>query len=918
MSVHGPSLALGLPVAPERFALICDRLALEGPQRPVIAEIGRQLGLERLELRSAPVGQEPPLSSIATSTGAWTFPVRSDAETTTWLEGNGTRDEAALGLIAPLLAWSLVQEASRTRLEHRMAAVERSAAHARDLAHLVTQLLGAGDIDTIAHLGTASVVMMLGVDAGGLISTDPSGRWILRVPERGLAVEIPPSEHLELTRRGPVELELDLAPGPDSLDQALWGWGYRHSFSVPLDYGNQQRGVLLALSTSKRTLSPDAHVAATQLSFMIGAAIDRQGDQRRLARSEEQLRQAGGLARVGGWDYDPLTGRVEWSEGVRRIFEVDADFVPTSASTRGFYSAQALARLEEKMLECVRDGAAWDLELEITTSTGRRLWARHLGNAERVDGHTVRIFGAIQDVTDQHEAREQALTASRVKSQFLANTSHEIRTPLNGILGMTQLALGTQLTSEQREYLEAVHSSGQNLLAIVNDILDISKIESGKLELERIPFSVHQAVFGAVRTQAGRAHEKGLEVIVDISPGVPEVLLGDPVRMGQIVNNLVGNAVKFTEHGQIHIAASMSADQVRISVQDTGIGIPPNRIDAIFDAFTQADGSTNRRFGGTGLGLTITRELVRSMGGRMEVESGVGQGSTFHVWLALSAAPVQPPRAPPTGGLRVMLISGNRRGKAVLTDQLEQLGCQVVSAPAAEAMRRLLESEGGPVDLLIADQELEGTTGVELFEAVENHEGLNRVPRLLLTRTTGRPTAAQLRAGAVRRVLTRPVSTVELAETLFELRREAGLSGVDTPVAPPPARRALRVLMAEDNAINARVARRLLERLGHHVTHVTDGARAVDAVEQGRWDAVLMDMQMPLLDGLDATRGIREAERGTGRRVPIIALTANAMKGDDVLCFAAGMDAYLTKPIDFDRLASVLDALATSATGTSG
>ncbi len=635
----------------------------------------------------------------------------------------------------------------------------------------------------------------------------------------------------------------------------------------------------------------------------------------RLRHSQEQMQQAGALARVGGWDYDLTTGKMQLSDEVRRIYEIDPSSALDFGVLTAFYSSDNSATLNQCMQRCMEDGTAYDFELEVVTASGKKLWARHLGNAERVEGRTVRVYGAVQDITDQRLAREQALTASRVKSQFLANTSHEIRTPLNGIIGMTQLALDSQLTAEQREYLEAANTSGQNLLAIVNDILDISKIESGKLELERIPFSLPRTIFEAVRAQAGRAHGKDLELIVDVGATMPEQVMGDPVRVGQIVTNLVGNSVKFTERGEVSVTATFSVTHVQLSVRDTGIGIPADRIDSIFEAFTQADGSTNRRFGGTGLGLTITLELVKAMGGHIEVESRPGEGSTFHVWLPLPVAPSQPRLTAPARGLRVMVIGGNPRSHAVTLSQLQQLGCEVTGVAADVAMERLLDAGESQLDLLVIDHELHGTTGIELCEALEIHEGLNRVPRLLLARTTKRPISAQLKAAGVQRVLTRPVSTADLSEALAHFKPGAGFSRAEAPTTSRRARRSLTVLLAEDNAINARLAQRLLERLGHHVTHVTDGARAVEAAAQHRWDAVLMDMQMPVLDGLEATRAIRIAEKATGHHLPIIALTANAMKGDDLICLEAGMDAYLTKPIDIDRLASMLDSMAAPPTG---
>ncbi len=1152
-------------MGPDFIATLCEHLSEQGTDPSVIEEIRVWLGAFTLALQTS-LPSHPAPSPLALT--QWTRPAIWRGRPVAWLVGTGPFDEAQLSSLMPLLAWSVVQNAERQQTEARMTEVQVRAGRAMELSELVTWLLHARDLSEVERLGTFSVASLLRVDAGALLTRRPDGRWRLRVPAQDLiaeGLELTGSRHLDLLSRDKVELETELLPGAGPLEQALYGWGFRQAFSVPLDSGNEPQGVLLALSMTPRVTDPEARVAAGQLSIMIAVALDRLHDQRRLAehrrsledalrlasmgtweldlktlqvtwsrelhqlygggfreltqphaaaegifeaedrvlhdrhlrdllgkgsttpsqlrvatldgrrlwvrtlyelifdgegapqrvhavtrdvtlevtsqlereraleratryerlfslsntlaavadekgiieeaspswarqlgwspaelqgmpmselihpddlaqlgpvgerlaqghptgavsrvrskrgewrwvswtaglddgryyaaatdvtsleqtsqrlrQSQEQLQQAGALARVGGWDYDLLTHHIEWSSEMRRIYDVGPEYVPTLQDQSPYYSAENLASIRESVKRCVAEGADFDIEVAATSATGRKFWARHIGSAERVDGRTVRVFGAVQDVTEQHQAREEALTASRVKSQFLANTSHEIRTPLNGILGMTQLALQTHLNGEQREYLEAVRTSGDNLLAIVNDILDISKIESGRLELERIPFSAHRVIHEAVRTHAGRAHGKDLELVVDVHPGMPELLMGDPVRFGQIVTNLLGNAVKFTERGEISLSVFFTNEQVKLSVRDTGIGIPADRVSSIFEAFTQADGSTNRRFGGTGLGLTITLELVRAMGGRIEVESTVGAGSTFHAWLGLSAAPSAPRLAAPAQGLRVMVVSGNSRQQAVTVSQLEHLGCEVIAVPADQAIQRLLEYDGKELDLVVMDQELQGSTGIELCEAMEVHDGLNRLPRMLLTRTTHRPIASALKAVGVQRVLTRPVSTHELAETLAQFKPGAGFSQLEVPVATRHTRRPLKVLLAEDNAINARLAQRLLERLGHQVTHVTDGARAVTVVSEGRWDAVLMDMQMPVLDGLDATRAIRAAERSTGAHVTIIALTANAMKGDDLVCLEAGMDAYLTKPIDLDRLTAMLDALTAPVTG---
>ena len=651
--------------------------------------------------------------------------------------------------------------------------------------------------------------------------------------------------------------------------------------------------------------------AATDGQYVYAAATDitqLKEATERLERSEAQLRLAGAIARIGAWSYDVSTQAVAWSDEVRRLCEVPPNFVPTSTEMPRFYDPEALNALRRASLAALSDGTSFDLELPVTTWTGKKLFVRHQANVERVDGVPVRIVGAFQDVTEHHIAREAALEASRVKSRFLANTSHEIRTPLNGILGMTRLALDTPLTAEQREFMDAVLTSGENLLVIVNDILDISKIESGKLELEDVPFSLRRTLSEAARNQASRAHSRALELVVDCDPALPDMFRGDAVRIGQIATNLIGNAVKFTPRGHVLVEARPSAGGVEISIIDTGIGIPAARMNHIFEAFTQADGSTNRRFGGTGLGLAITLQLVKRMGGAIDVQSTEGQGSRFTVTLPLVPVEGAERRTMALHRGTAMLVSDHDVSGRAVERQLRQLGFEVARSDSRSAVRRLLAREAPSI--LVIEQELEQTTGLELSEALQQEESLARLPRLLLTRTTSRPAAEAVAAAGIRRVLSRPASDVELRHAIHQLERGDAAPALTNNTDRVP-RRSLKLLLAEDNAINARLAQRLCEKLGHQVVHVVNGALAVDAAERGEWDAVLMDMHMPELDGLEATRRIRMAEFECGRGgVPIIALTASAMKGDEEVCLAVGMDAYLTKPIDPEKLELVLHELS--------
>ena len=594
-------------------------------------------------------------------------------------------------------------------------------------------------------------------------------------------------------------------------------------------------------------------------------------------------------------------------------------------------------RSESSDLEArARAGEIVRVEIERRRKDGRPIQVRLSAAAVKAapEGGLVALYEDISDRKAAEQAmraaRELAERVARARSAFLANMSHEIRTPMNAVLGFVELVLDTELQVEQRRALELVRSSSEALLTILNDILDYSKIEAEHLELESIPFDLPKVVHATATLLAVRAREKHLELTVDVPPDVPHIMRGDPTRVRQVLMNLIGNAIKFTEQGEVDVSAAVvgyhdDRTSVRFRVRDTGIGISDEQLATIFDEFTQADASMTRRYGGTGLGLAISRKLVALMGGQLSVTSEVGRGSEFSFTLRLpvepSAAATTPGRAVSLGGRRLLVVDDNETNRRILRDMLGAEGVAVHEAARADAgltALRRAAAAGTPFDIAILDAQMPDQDGFELAAAVRADPDLAATKLLILTSAGQRGDGERCRQMGIQAYLTKPIARADLIEAVGTVLLEAPPAGAApaliTRHSIAESRHTLRILLAEDNLVNQQVATAMLVKRGHQVDVVGNGREAVDAIGTHDYDLVLMDIQMPEMDGFAATQAIRALPRG--RSLPIIALTAHALSGERERCLERGMTGYLAKPFKAHDLFAAIEGRTAATADT--
>ncbi len=708
--------------------------------------------------------------------------------------------------------------------------------------------------------------------------------------------------------------------------------GLHGACGFPIVLGGEVLGVLEFFSREIR--QPDEHILKLMgnIGSQIGQFIERKQVEAELMHERYLLRSLMDNVPDAIYFKDSNSRFIRINRALAHRFELSDPAQAMGMTDADFFTAEHSRQALEDERELMRSGQpVVGKEERETWVGGQETWVSTTKLPLRDQaGNVCGTFGISRDITrrkraeaELEKAKEAAEAASRAKSEFLANMSHEIRTPLNGIIGMTELALDTDLAPEQREYLGMVKSSADHLLNVINDILDFSKIEAGKLDLDQVDFRLRDALDETLATLAVRAHKKGLELADHVPPDVPDNLIGDPFRLRQILVNLVGNAIKFTERGEVVVRAetdSMADGQITLhfSVADTGIGIARDKQDLLFKAFSQVDASTTRRYGGTGLGLAISSQLAKMMGGRIWLDSEPGRGTTVHftVTIGVSTSRRETPTEPVSlHGLPVLVVDDNATNRRILEEMLANWHMKPTSAANGAAALATLQAAhlaGEPFALVLLDSMMPEMDGFSLAAELRRNPDLAAATVMMLSSADRQGDMARCRELGVAAYLIKPVRQSVLLDAIMTALGTS-LADRTTPTtldAPATCRRPLAILIAEDNAVNQRLAVKLLEKRGHSVAVAGNGHMVLAALARRQFDVILMDVQMPDMDGFEATAAIREHEQTTGAHQPIVAMTAHAMKGDRERCLAAGMDDYISKPLRAADLYNTVERLA--------